>query len=255
MSPAEALYETSRGPTRSMAFMGRRLDLAETTERLTEDLDETSNCPIPLDVVRSPERRPAAPLEGPGRDRQEPSKSPASSKTGAGPGRDRRKTVARPGSDPRRSAQRHLVWSWVVSGLLSIPSARGTSRTWPQGSVSCPCGAASGAWAFRARAGCPRSGPQRAPEGPRGPRTISRNEKLSYGAMTFHVSGCQRLQQQGAGAQLLEGIPRHGMSRFVDGRGRGAGGVPGLRRSAAERSREGSIGVRSLYRNESEEPS
>jgi hypothetical protein len=164
MSPAEALYETSRGPTRSVAFMGRRPDLAETIERRTEDLDETSNCPIALDVVRSPERRPAGPLEGPGSDRQEPSKSPASSKTGAGPGRDRHKTVARPGSDPRRTAQRRLVRSCVVSGLLSIPSAHGTSRTWPQGSVSRPCVAASGACAFRARAGCPRSGPRRAPD-------------------------------------------------------------------------------------------
>lgn len=62
MSPAEALYVTSRGPTRSVAFIGRRPDLAETIERRTEDLDETSNCPIALDGREEPRTTPGTAL-------------------------------------------------------------------------------------------------------------------------------------------------------------------------------------------------
>lgn len=163
MSPAEALYATSRGPTRSVAFMGRRPDLAETTERRTEDLDETSNCPIALDALMSPERRPAAPLEGPGRDRQKPSKSPASSNTGAG----QVGTVARPLRDLDRTHAGPPRSDALRAVLRGLGAAFDPVGTWnfadvAEGSVSCPCGAASGACAFCAG----RLPAQRPPEGP-----------------------------------------------------------------------------------------
>lgn len=151
MSPAEALYATSRGPTRSVAFMGRRPDLAETTERRTEDLDETSNCPTALDALMSPERRPAAHLEGPGRDRQKPSKSPASSNTGAG----QVGTVARPLRDLDRTHAGPPRSDALGAVLRGLGAAFDPVGTWNFADVA-------GACAFCAV----RLPAQRPPEGP-----------------------------------------------------------------------------------------
>lgn len=229
MNPDKDRPKTRKRPGIA-APLGRPRSNPEAPHRgLSEDHEETSMRPVGVGSDENLARDLPAPCKSPDQNLSETSDGPLLPETVGSPGRDRVGTSA------------------ILRRALTCPAARSPASNRPRTASTAVTAKASPSRRRSAHGQAARAA------APGGPRTISRNEKLSYGARTFRVSGCQRLQQQGAGAQLLEGSPRHGMSRLIDGRDRGAGRAPGHRSSAAEWSRQGPLGVRSLHSNESEE--
>jgi len=204
MSPFEDRPETRVRPDVAESLEGRRPDSEAPPRRLAEDHAETSISPSGDGFGASPAPDLDAPCKCPDRAPLETSKGPLLTGTTGSPCGDRGETIA--------SSTRTVVRPPAAHALLFERTSYGFDDRRGEGFTVTA--------AFRSRAGCPA---QRPPEGPGHSGAKRVNVIRGY---DISCLGVPEAPTTGCRGPVVGGYPRHGMSRSIGDRGRGAVGVP-----------------------------